>query len=68
MLDFYSIIKQGTKVLFFWGGEGGGEDKDRVLRGIKTKLVETENIGKLVGRRGDKPIYFMRTWNRLPAY
>ena len=53
MLDFfYSISKQGTKVVvffvfcivcfcfffFFWGGGGVGEGghKDRVLKGIKT--------------------------------
>ena len=48
MLDFFSMRKQGTKVLFsiffFWGGGGGGVggggDKDRVLKGIKTNLYK----------------------------
>ena len=49
---------------------GGGGDKDRVLKGKKKKLVYTENIGKLVGRRGKSQFISGELGNRLhvPAY
>ena len=77
MLDFfYSISKQGTKVytynFFFWGGGGGGGWRRRGQRqsfeGHKNKLVLTENIGKLVGRRGTSQFISGELGNRLPAY
>ena len=78
MLDFfYSISKQGTKVytykyIFFWGGGGGGGRRRRGQRqsfeGHKNKLVLTENIGKLVGRRGTSQFISGELGNRLPAY
>ena len=63
---------------FFFGGGGGGGggmvggggDKDRVLKSKKKKLVYTENIGKLVGRRGKSQFISGELGNRLhvPAY
>ena len=78
----YSISKQGTKVytykyifiFFFWGGGGGrGEGRRRrgqrqSFEGHKNKLVLTENIGKLVGRRGTSQFISGELGNRLPAY
>ena len=79
MLDFfYSISKQGTKVytykynFFFFGGGGGRGRRRRWQRqsfeGHKNKLVLTENIDKLVGRRGTSQFISGDLGNRLPAY
>ena len=75
LIFFYSISKQGTKKVYTYnfffleggggggGVGGGGGDKDRVLKGI-----QTENIGKLVGRRGTSQFISGELGNRLPAY
>ena len=54
---FYSISKQGTKVLFFVGGGVGGGDKDRVLKGIKQIGINREHR-KTSGEEGGQANLF----------